>query len=161
MAPLAIDHLAFPCFDVRATHRFYTELLGGVLRHAQSGPAPAWKAESYLLLAFELPGGVVIDFFSFEGIKAPPPDGLPKDIRHVALAVKTRAEVEQIRLRFEGAQVPFWLETHDVDDVHVYATDPNGLILEIVAEEDGVRGRKPDPEESKRVLERWLAGPGA
>jgi glyoxylase I family protein len=151
----AIDHLAFPCFDVAATSRFYTEILGATLRHAQSGPAEAWNAKEYLLLAFQLPGGITIDFFSFDGIERPE-TSLPKDILHVALVVPTRAEVMGFQERFVKAEVPFWLETHDVDDVHVYLADPNGLTIEILAEQDGMQSRKNDPEEAKRVVERWM-----
>jgi glyoxylase I family protein len=152
----AIDHLAFPCFDVAATSRFYTEILGATLRHAQSGPAEAWNAKEYLLLAFQLPGGITIDFFSFDGIRRPE-TSLPKDILHIALVVPTRTEVMRFQERFVNAEVPFWLETHEVDDVHVYAADPNGLTIEILAEQDGMRSRKSDPEEAKRVVERWMA----
>jgi glyoxylase I family protein len=151
----ALDHLAFPCFDVAATSRFYTEILGATLRHAQSGPAEAWNAKEYLLLAFQLPGGITIDFFSFDGIQRPE-TSLPKDILHVALVVPTRAEVMRFQERFVKAEVPFWLETHDVDDVHVYLADPNGLTIEILAEQDGMQSRKNDPEEAKRVVERWM-----
>jgi glyoxylase I family protein len=151
----ALDHLAFPCFDVAATSRFYTEILGAKLRHAQSGPAEAWNAKEYLLLAFQLPGGITIDFFSFDGIQRPDTT-LPKDILHVALLVPTRAEVMRFQERFVKAEVPFWLETHEVDDVHVYLADPNGLTIEILAERDGMQSRKNDPEEAKRVVERWM-----
>jgi catechol 2,3-dioxygenase-like lactoylglutathione lyase family enzyme len=153
---LAIDHLAFPCFDVSGTHLFYTELLGGVLRHAQSGAAREWNANEYLLIGFELPGGAVIDFFTFDGIRKPASDGLPKDIRHIGLSVRTRAEVIRFLERFKAASVPFWTETHDVDDVHVYATDPNGVILEILAEEDSIRARRHDEDGAKMVVARWL-----
>jgi catechol 2,3-dioxygenase-like lactoylglutathione lyase family enzyme len=151
-----IDHLAFPCFDVVTTSRFYTEVLGGALRHAQSGPATEWNAKEYLLLAFELPGGVLLDFFSFDGIERPSGGALPKDIWHVALSVPTRDDVMRYKERFAGAAVPFWLETHEVDDVHVYATDPNGLTLEILAESDSLRRRKADAENARRVVARWL-----
>jgi catechol 2,3-dioxygenase-like lactoylglutathione lyase family enzyme len=156
-ATFAIDHVAFPCFDVASTHRFYTEVLGATLRHAQSGPAAVWNSEAYLLLAYELPGGVVLDFFSFVGITKPAGDGLPKDLRHVGLALPTRADVASIKARIEQASIPFWLETHDVDDVHVYVTDPNGVVLEILARRDGVGARAHDPEASRVVLEAWLA----
>jgi catechol 2,3-dioxygenase-like lactoylglutathione lyase family enzyme len=154
---VAIDHLAFPCFDVAKTVSFYTELLGATLRHAQSGPAEEWRVSEYLLLAFELPGGVVLDFFSFDGIRRPAADGLPKDIRHVGLTVASRDEVHAARVRFERAGVPLWIETHAQDDVHVYVTDPNGIVLEIMATEDGVGGRAPDPEATRSVVERWLS----
>ncbi len=176
----ALDHLAFPCFDVPATVRFYTEILGGTLRHAQSGPAEAWNAREYLLLAFELPGGVVLDFFSFDGIQRPAAGALPKDIGHVALSVGTRQEVHSWRDRFEGAGVPFWVETHEEEDVHVYASDPNGVTLELLAAQDGARprmrgdrgevgavgavgvvGEGGKSDAARAVLERWMAMRGA
>ncbi len=98
----------------------------------------------------------MIDFFAFDGIHEPASDGLPKDIRHIGLSVRTRAEVMRFLERFEAASVPFWTETHDVDDVHVYATDPNGVILEILAEEDSVRAKRHDEDGAKRVVARWL-----
>ena len=159
-SPFALDHLAFPCFDIAATLRFYTELLGGTLRHAQSGPAEAWNAKEYLLMAFELPGGVIVDFFSFDGIHRPTVGTLPKDIWHVALAVGSRDEALHFKERFENAGVSCWTETHEVDDVHVYATDPNGVTLEILASEDGARARQSDPEETKRVVDRWIRARG-
>jgi hypothetical protein len=106
-------------------------------------------------MAFELPGGLVIDFFSFDGIRRP--DGaLPKDIWHVALAVESRDAVMRCTERFAHASVPYWLETHDIDDVHVYATDPNGLTLEILAVEDGAHSRMADPDNARRVVEDWM-----
>jgi catechol 2,3-dioxygenase-like lactoylglutathione lyase family enzyme len=152
----AFDHLAFPCFDVAATYRFYTQVLGATVRHAQSGPASAWNAKEYLLVAFELPGGVVLDFFSFDGIERPVAT-LPKDVCHLALAVGSRDAVMRCKDRLTQATVPFWLETHEGDDVHVYATDPNGLTLEILADEDGVRSRVADAEKARRVVERWVS----
>jgi len=92
-AMFAIDHVAYPCFDVRATVRFWTDVMGGTLRHAQSGPAPEWRAEAYLLMAFELPGGVVVDFFAFDGLRRPDGGKLPRDIQHIGISMATRAEV--------------------------------------------------------------------
>ena len=132
-----IDHLAFPCFDMVGTKRFYTEVLGGRLRHTQSGPAEAWDSKEYKLMVFELPGDVVVDFLWFEGIRRQD-EGLPKDIRHVALSVTSREEVNLWKHRLEAAGESFWIETHGTDDVHVYVTDPNGVTWEIVAAEDGV-----------------------
>jgi catechol 2,3-dioxygenase-like lactoylglutathione lyase family enzyme len=153
----AIDHLAFPCFDLEATLRFYTEVLGASLRHAQSGPAQVWNAKEYLLVALELPGGVTVDFFAVDGMRRPSDDGLPKDIRHVALVVATRSEVTELRERLARASMPFWTETHDVDDLHVYTTDPNGVTLEIVAATDSVRARPHDPAGASGVVDQWLA----
>jgi len=51
MTPSTIDHVALPCFDVRATHWFCTEVLGCPLVYAISGSGEAWGVEEYLLLA--------------------------------------------------------------------------------------------------------------
>jgi catechol 2,3-dioxygenase-like lactoylglutathione lyase family enzyme len=157
MATLAIDHVALPCFDVPATHRFYAGVLGLPLVHAQSGPAEVWGAGEYVLLAYGLQGGQTIDFFAFDGIVRPPPDGLPKDIRHLALSVGTRAEVTAYKQRFADESILFWTETHDADDIHVYVTDPNGVVLEILAQEDGAPARGNQASKAGRVLERWIS----
>ncbi len=153
----AIDHLAFPCFDVPATVRFYVEILGGTLRHAQSGPAPAWNAKEYLLLAVGLPGGVTVDFFSFDGIQRPAADGLPRDIRHVALRVATRADVLAVQERYEAAGVAFWTESHEGADLHLYAADPNGVVVEVLETADTITSRAPNPVAARAVIDAWLA----
>jgi glyoxylase I family protein len=156
MIAVTIDHVALPCFDVSATHAFYAGILGLPLVHAQSGSAEAWGAGEYLLLAYGLHEGNTIDFFAFDGIVRPPPDGLPKDIRHLALTVRTRVEVTAYKERFAAAAMTFWTETHDVDDIHVYVMDPNGVVLEIVAQEDSSRARGNQAADPARVLEQWL-----
>jgi catechol 2,3-dioxygenase-like lactoylglutathione lyase family enzyme len=156
MAELAIDHAALPCFDVRGTLQFYGQLLGIPLVHAQTGPAGVWGNGDYLMLAFQLPDGSSLDFFTFDGITLPANDGLPKDIRHIGLVVATRAEVMLYKERFVEGQVPFWTETHDVDDLHLYVTDPNGAVIEILSAGDA-RAQPSDPDAARPVVERWLA----
>jgi hypothetical protein len=85
---------------------------------------------------------------------------LPEDICHVGLSVGSRQAVMRCQDRLAQAAVPFWVETHGADDVYAYATDPNGLTLEILADEDGVRGRRAQGEDARRVVERWLAAHG-
>lgn len=157
MSLLAIDHVAVPCFDVRATRRFYGEVLGLPLVLAQSGSAEAWGGGEYLLMAFAIGDGGVIDFFAFDGLRRPPPDGLPKDIRHVALTVPSRAAVTAYEERLERAAIEHWTETHAEDDLHVYVEDPNGVVIEIVAADDGARLRARDEAGAERAVARWLA----
>jgi len=157
MPAFKIDHIALPCFDVIATHRFYTQILECPLVHAQSGSAQAWDAHEFLLLAYGLPDGSTLDFFSYDGISRPADDGLPQDIRHIALAVPGRDDLAVLEDRLKQASVAFWTEVHSVDDRHLYVTDPNGVVLEILAEEDGARRRSPDRDGARRTLDRWLA----
>ncbi len=105
----------------------------------------------------------MLDFFSSDGIQWPDPSALPKDVWHVALAVATREEALRFKARFDREGVSSWVETHEKDDVHVYATDPNGVTLEILATQDGNRDRGGSrPAEARRVVEQWLAShPGA
>jgi catechol 2,3-dioxygenase-like lactoylglutathione lyase family enzyme len=156
MAEPTIDHVALPCFDVTATHRFYSGILRLPLVHAQSAAAGVWGPGEYLLLTYGLAEGVAIDFFTFDGIARPSADGLPKDIRHIALVVPTRADVFAYKDRLAESSVVCWTETHELNDVHVYTTDPNGFVLEILAEEDSVSRRRGDASEAESVLERWL-----
>jgi catechol 2,3-dioxygenase-like lactoylglutathione lyase family enzyme len=158
---IAIDHAALPCFDVPATHRFYADVLGLPLVAAQRGPAEAWGAREFLLLAYRLRDGSVLDLFTFDGIRRPSPDGLPKDIRHLALTVASRGEVRALAKRLEQERVAFWTETHGADDVHVYVTDPGGIVLEIVAQEDSARQREQDPVQANSVMATWLTDHGA
>jgi catechol 2,3-dioxygenase-like lactoylglutathione lyase family enzyme len=156
MAEPTIDHVALPCFDLAATHRFYSGILRLPLVHAESGPAGSWGASEYLLVAYGLRDGVTIDFFTFDGIVRPSPDGLPKDIRHIALVLPTRAEVLAYKERLAESSVACWTEAHESDDVHVYTTDPNGFVLELLAEVDSVNGRKREATGAESVLEGWL-----
>ncbi len=123
-----IDHIAHPSFDAAATHRFYSEVLGARLKAAFSGESPEWNAR-YLLAAYELEGAE-IDLFTFEGIVRPQPDGLPRDIRHVGLAVPTERDLTRMHERLDDHAAAYWTETRD-DGEHLYVTDPNGLIIEL------------------------------
>jgi glyoxylase I family protein len=124
-----IDHVAHPSFDVAATHRFYTEVLGASLKAASSGDSPEWKAR-YLLAAYELEGAE-IDFFSYEGIARPPADGLPREIRHAGIALPSQADVSRVRQRLDAQGAEYWIEHHDgPEDEHLYVPDPNGLVIE-------------------------------
>jgi catechol 2,3-dioxygenase-like lactoylglutathione lyase family enzyme len=152
-----LDHAAFPCFDLAATHRFYTEVLGFTLLHASTGSAAAWGKPEYFLVIFGLPGGGGIDFFHVKGWQRPPADDLPRDVRHVAVLVPTREAVRDYEARLRRASADHWTETHNVDDVHVYAVDPNGFVLEILAEKDGFASLEPDEARAARTFAEWRA----
>ena len=152
-----LDHAAMPCFDVRATHAFYADALGFPLLHASTGSASAWGHDEYLLLVYGLPAGGTIDFFHVPGLARPAPDGLPRDIRHVAITVASRPRAKELEQLLRGAGGEVWTETHAGDDLHVYAIDPNGLAVEFVAVEDGVASMRPDPAGASRALAAWNA----
>lgn len=124
-----VDHLAFPSFDAAATHRFYTEVMGFRLTAAVDGVSPEWGNKPYLMATFES-GETKIHFFALGGMRRPQADGLPKDIRHFALSVKSRTAIAAWKKRLRAHRVPYWVEDHD-GDPSVYFADPNGVTIEI------------------------------
>ncbi len=124
-----IGHVAHPAFDVEATHRFYTDVLGATLKLARSGDSSTWNGR-YVMAVYDV-CGVEVDFFSYAGIARPHPDGLPRDIRHVGITLDSSDAVAAMRGRVERANAEHWIEYHDgPNDEHVYVVDPNGLVLE-------------------------------
>lgn len=154
MPSVRTDHLAFPSFDARVTHRFYTEVMGFPLVHAQSGPSSTWGQE-YLLTAYAIGDGRALDFFEHDGMRRPEPDGLPHDIRHVGLATPSREDIERWKARLDEHGVRWYVEDHG-DDEHLYFSDPNGILFEITAEEDTL-GSQAASKEALDVVERWTA----
>ena len=146
-----IDHIACPSFDADATHRFYTNVLGARLKRALTGDSAEWGAR-FLLAAYEIEGAE-LDFFSFEGIVRPPPDGLPKDIRHVGIAVPSAAALATMRERLDRHAVSYWIELHDGDeDVHMYVQDPNDLVIEFSV----AAAAHAEPANAAEVVRQWI-----
>jgi catechol 2,3-dioxygenase-like lactoylglutathione lyase family enzyme len=152
MANLRTDHLAFPSFDAIATHRFYTEVMGFPLVHAQSDASSTW-GKAYLLTAYAIGDGRSIDFFEYDGIARPPASGMPDDIQHVGLAVPSSAEFEAWKERLDRFDVRWYTEDHG-DDVHLYFRDPNGILFEISLEDDTLASKTPT-REALDVVKLW------
>ncbi len=152
---MTLDHLALPSFDPDATHRFYTKVMGFPLVFALDRTSSAWKRR-YLLTAYAIGDGRFLDFFTYEGIVRPPPDDLPKDIRHIAFAVDSHATVEAWRARAVAHGVEHFTEDHG-DDVHLYLFDPNGHLLEVKAGLDAPFMTM-EATSSLEVLSRWIRG---
>jgi catechol 2,3-dioxygenase-like lactoylglutathione lyase family enzyme len=154
---LRTDHLASPCFDTGATFHFYTEVLGFRFVHALRGRSPEWGDRGFLLASYATPDGRLIDCFEVDGLSRPD-DGLPRDIRHVGLAVETREALEDWKKRLEAHGVPFWTEEHGGVHSSVYFPDPNGHVFEIThwARPWGERDTRPALE----VVRRWAAERG-
>jgi len=123
---LRLDHVANPSFDPAATHRFYTEVLAAPLTLATSGTGD--DGVRYLVVEYAF-GGVSLAFLTYEGMRRVD-DGLPDDIRHIAFTVHDAVELERWRARFVAGSVPFRTEMNAENDQHVYAFDPNGVVLE-------------------------------
>jgi len=146
-----IDHLAFPSFGAAETHRFYTEVLGLHLKFAASGTSREWGDRRYLMMAFG-GRGLEIHFFELEGVKRPKSDGLPKDMRHVALSIRSHEKVAAWQRRLESHGVDYWTEDHG-GEPSVYFSDPNGHILEINGHVTELEAG--DAEGALAVVRRW------
>jgi catechol 2,3-dioxygenase-like lactoylglutathione lyase family enzyme len=149
-ALVRLDHVANPSFDPAATHRFYTEVLAAPLTLAASGTGD--DGVDYLVVEYAF-GGISLAFLTYEGMQRVD-DGLPDDIRHVAFTVHDAVELERWQARFVAAGVPFRTELHGEDDPHVYAFDPNGVVLEFALPRLAGAGTA---ERAAATLADWLA----
>lgn len=140
-----VDHFACPCFDVEATHIFWTETMGAQLAHAESGPG-------WLLVAYDF-AGVLIDYFVIIGESRPASRGR-SEIRHCGIAVASPTEVSTWKQRIASSGAEMWTEDHGRDE-HVYFFDPNGNLFEITAEEWTVRARGLNPTAAASTLAAW------
>ena len=149
-AVIRLDHVANPSFDPAATHAFYTGVLDAPLTLAVSGVAD--DGARYLVVEYAF-GGVSLAFLTYAGMRRGD-DGLPDDIRHVAFTVHDAAELERWTARFAAAGVQTRTELHAEGDPHVYAFDPNGVVLEFALPDLTGAGTA---ERAAATLRAWLA----
>ena len=129
---LRIDHVALPCYDAEATRTFYGERLGLPLTATFHATSALWGDRAFTYLAFALGDGALLDFFAIEGVARPESDPVPVGARHLALAVRSRGELEAGRARLAAAGV-FLSEPvdHGAGRLSLYCFDPNGHQLEL------------------------------
>jgi len=159
--PRCVHHVALPCFDVAATHRFYADTLGLAPVEAHEGESEAWGGR-FLHLGYALGDGTVLSFFALaDGASGelraavPGAGALPRDIAHLALDLESGAEIVPWRKRIEEAGAEAWVESHEGGD-SLYCVDPNGYVLELTAASPGRRAR---PAAVTELVERWSRPP--
>ncbi|HVM09956.1 MAG TPA: VOC family protein, partial [Acidimicrobiales bacterium] len=133
---MGINHLAFASRDIKATHRFYTEVMGFRLVKTIAAPTPegGWARHVF----FDTGEGA-LQSIAFWDLHVPGIDevktdlsksvGLPGWVNHIAFDSRTLEHMEQMRER--------WRE-HGCYVAHVdhgfcqsiYTTDPNGITVE-------------------------------
>ncbi len=132
---MGFHHLALATRDIKATHEFYTAAMGFELVKVAVGPAGKRGFAKHLF--YDTGNGELIAFWDLHD-----PDftedwspaiatglGLPPWTNHVAFQAVDRADIDRRRER--------WL-AHGVDVMEVdhgwclsiYATDPNGILVE-------------------------------
>ncbi len=146
-----VDHIACPCFDLEATHSFWTIVMRAPLLHAQS-------ADRWLLVAYEF-AGVMLDYFVVVGETRPASRGR-EEIRHCGIMVGSPSDLGAWKQRIEASGVEMWTEDHG-DDLHLYFYDPSGNLFELTADEWTVRSKGTDPIAAEHVLRAWQTRPEA
>ncbi len=148
MTALSLDHVAIPIIDARASHRFYSEVLGFELVDALSGDD--WDGKPWLMMIFGVPDGRQLALVAFRGAKPREQEG---DERHYAFAVATEEERVEWRARLRANDVEVREEHHGTQR-SLYFSDPNGITLEITSPPTP-KVAKPNAE-AKDIVWEWI-----
>ncbi len=147
---LRADHVAIAVFDAAASYRFYRGVLELPLVDALSGDD--WGGRPWLMMIFALSDGRQLALCALRGA-ACVPDGLPQDVRHVALSTAKPSDLARWRARLRRHGVAFHEEDHGLQR-SLYFSDPNGVTLEITAP-PSPRRRRHSPSAQAEV-KRWI-----
>jgi len=162
--PSRLHHNAYVTHDMEATRKFYEEVIGLPLIATWSESDELFGAvRTYCHCFFGLGDGGALAFFQFEKPADQEQFG-PKmpfsPFHHIALNVdkETQQGIED-RLKAHGYKEPESFVLEHGYCRSVYATDPNGLIVEFTLDapnaEKIAADRKAD---AHATLKRWLAG---
>ena len=164
LLPSRLHHTAYVTKDLEATRKFYEDVIGLPLVAAWSESDELFGAvRTYCHCFFGLADGGALAFFQFatpEDQALFGPEIPPSPFHHIALNVdaETQKGIEE-RLKAAGYKEPDSYVLEHGYCRSVYATDPNGMIVEFTLDAPKAaeinRERKADAHD---VLRRWLAG---
>jgi catechol 2,3-dioxygenase-like lactoylglutathione lyase family enzyme len=123
-----VHHLALLCSDVERTIRFYQELLGFPL--VELFENRDYKGSTHLF--FDLGHDNTLAFFDFPGLDLGPYREVLGGFHHLAISVD-REHWEATRARLGTAGIPTQIES----EISLYFSDPDGVRLELIAEDLG------------------------
>ena len=123
-----VHHVALLCSDVEQTIRFYQELLGFPL--VELFENRDYKGSTHLF--FDLGHDNTLAFFDFPDLGLKPYSEVLGGFHHVAISVD-QAQWDAARARLEVAGVPTQIES----GISLYFSDPDGVRLELIAENLG------------------------
>ena len=126
---LDFDHVALPARDARATHRFYSQVLGLTLTESLSGDD--WDGFAWLMMIYADGEGRRLALCAFKGLRRKA-ERLPMDARHYAFSARSVRELASWKLRLAAAGVA-WREEDHGDQRSIYFDDPGANTLEITA----------------------------
>ena len=162
--PTRLHHTAYVSKDLEATRKFYEDVIGLPLLATWCEKDVLFGAErTYCHCFFGLADGGALAFFQFEKPEDQEQFG-PKmpftPFHHIALHVdkETQSGIER-RLKEAGYNEP---QSFVLDHGYcrsVYATDPNGMIVEFTCDHpDVVKINAMQRGKAHAELKRWLAG---
>jgi catechol 2,3-dioxygenase-like lactoylglutathione lyase family enzyme len=133
---MAFHHVALATKDLRATHRFYTDVMGFTLQKVVANPTPThsgWAKHVF----YDTGDGGMIAFWELhdDAIGTDFPTdlnrsiGLPVWVNHLAFDAPTMEDLEAHRERWREHGLSVSQVDHDFC-VSIYATDPNGIMVE-------------------------------
>ena len=123
-----VHHLALLCSDVERTIRFYQELLGFPL--VELFENRDYKGSTHLF--FDLGHDNTLAFFDFPDLGLGPYEEVLGGFHHLAISVD-KEHWGAARARLEAAAVPTRIES----EISLYFSDPDGVRLELIAENLG------------------------
>lgn len=126
---LSVDHVAIPVGDAAATYKFYAQVLGLPLIDAHEGKD--WGGLPWLMMIFAAADDRQLAFIAFKGGKQGK-GNLPRDARHYAFSLSTKAQLKTWKKKLAAAHVAISEEDHGSQH-SIYFEDPNGVMLEITA----------------------------
>lgn len=162
--PTRLHHNAYVTRDMEATRHFYEDIVGMPLVATWCEADELFgKERVYCHCFFGLGDGSALAFFQFanpedQDLFGPPMPSSP--FLHIAVNVdaETQAQVEA-RLKNAGLKAPnFYVLEHGYCR-SIYATDPNGMILEMTVDNpEAAEGNDRRRATAHADLKRWLGG---
>jgi catechol 2,3-dioxygenase-like lactoylglutathione lyase family enzyme len=135
---MAFHHVAIATRDLKRSHRFYSDAIGFALVHVEviSTPGEGWarhvfydSGEGGLLALFDLHDATITDYRTDLSTGL----GLPAWVNHIAFAVAGPGDLDVRRQRLLAHGHDCMVIDHG-HSVSLYATDPNGIVIEFCAE---------------------------
>ena len=162
--PSRLHHSAYVSRDLEATRKFYEDVIGLPLLATWCESDMLFGAErTYCHVFFGLADGGALAFFQFEKPEDAAlfgPQMPPTPFHHLALKVD-RATQDAIvkRLKDAGYDEPKSFVLEHGYCRSVYATDPNGMIVEFTLDHPDVEKiNATRRQDAHAELKRWLAG---
>jgi catechol 2,3-dioxygenase-like lactoylglutathione lyase family enzyme len=129
-----VHHVALLCADVERTIRFYQGVLGFPLIEIFENRD--YPGSTHLFFDIGLDNSLA--FFDFPGLDLGPYGEVLGGLHHIALSVEPAAWAAA-RTKLEEEGVPYHIDS----EISLYFSDPDGVRLELIAEELGSLYGKP------------------